>query len=71
MAYGQIYLSSLLESDGGAILACLGDIRATITWLYRLFADRKSSYCVAQCPGANLRKWAPPSRLRFGVFLRV
>ena len=22
-----------------------------------LFANRKSSYCVAQCPGAKLRKW--------------
>ena len=35
------------------------------------FFNRKSSYCVAQCPGANLWKWAPPSRLRFGVFPRV
>ena len=26
--------------------------------LYRLFANRKLSYCVAQCPGAKLRKWA-------------
>ena len=23
-----------------------------------LFANRKSSYCVVQCPGAKLRKWA-------------
>ena len=26
--------------------------------LYRLLANRKSSYCVAQCLGAKLRKWA-------------
>ena len=25
---------------------------------YYLFANRKSSYCVAQRPGAKLRKWA-------------
>ena len=25
---------------------------------YRLLAHRKSSYCVAPCPGAKLRKWA-------------
>ena len=33
----------------------------------------KSSYCVAQCTGANikLRKWAQTSRLRFGVFPQV
>ena len=34
-------------------------------------AYRKLSYCDVQCPRAKLRKWAPPSRLRFGVFPQV